>query len=124
MYQYAPGHKHIKLVVPRPKRPQVPTAPQVRTVPQNPMSPLVREALEAAFGNRSPDALSKTLFDLGVRSHIRARRRATPTRGKVQVLSCHTREGGEWFGTVSVSGKRYGWAAHINDGRLTSFKVL
>lgn len=123
-YYYAPGHQHIKVVVPRPVRPNAVQIPAVRAVAQNPVSPLVRDALEAAFGNRNPDTLTHALFAMGVRNHIRARRRTAPERGRVQVISCHVREGGEWFGTVAVSGKRYGWAAHIEDGRLTSFKVL
>jgi len=123
-YYYAPGHQYIKVVVPRPKRPGADRMPSIRAMPQKPVSPLVRDALEAAFGNRSPESLTHALFAMGVRNHIRARRRTTPERGKVQLLSCHVREGGEWFGTVAVSGKRYGWAARIEDGRLTSFKVL
>ena len=124
MYSPAPGHQHIKVLIPRPTRPDIQATPSVRAVPNNPLSPLVRQAIEAAFGHRNPESLTAALFDMGVRSHLRARQRAPRPAGKVKVLSCHAREGGEFFGTVAVGPRRYAWVARIADGRLVSFKVL
>ena len=93
-------------------------------VPNNPLAPLVRQAIEAAFGHRDPDSLTAALFDMGVRSHLRARQRTPRPAGKVRVLSCHVRENGEFFGTVAVGPKRCAWVARISEGRLVSFKVL
>ncbi|MCP1387962.1 hypothetical protein M5J20_07130 [Corynebacterium sp. TA-R-1] len=124
MYYPAPGHQHIKVLVPRATFPDVERLPGVRAVPDNPMAPLVRQALDASFGVRDPESLTGALFDMGVRSHIRARLRQPRPAGEVRVLSCHTRENGEAFGSVAVGERRYAWAAKMRNGRLVSFKVL
>lgn len=124
MYYPAPGHQHIKVLVPRATLPNVERIPGVRAVPNNPMAPLVRQALEAAFGLRDPDTLNRSLFSVAVRSHISSRVRLPKAAGAVSVVSCHAREGGEYFGTVSVRGKRYAFAARVKNGKLVSFKVL
>ena len=124
MYFPAPGHQHMKVLIPRATRPDVPRIPGARAVPVDPLSPLVRQALDAAFGQRDPATLTGALFDMGVRSHIRARLRTAPPVGKFQIVSCHAREGGEFFGTVSAGDRNYAYAAQIRGGRLVSFKVL
>lgn len=124
MYSPVPGHHHIKVLIPRPTLPKIQATPPVRAVPNNPLAPLVRQAIEAAFGHRDPESLTATLFDMGVRSHLRARQRTPRPPGKVRVLSCHVRENGEFFGTVAVGPKRCAWVARISEGRLVSFKVL
>ena len=88
------------------------------------MAPLVRHALDASFGQRDPESLTGAFFDLAVRSHVRSRNRFGEAKGKVTVRTCHARERGEYFGTVEVNGKPYGYAARIRAGRLISFKVL
>ena len=130
MYFPAPGYQHMKVLIPRATLPDVPRAPGalrgsgMRAVPADPISPLVRQALDAAFGHRVPATLTGALFDLGVRSHIRARRRTAPNVHKFQIISSHARDNGEFFGSVSVGERRYAYAARIQDGRLVSFKVL
>lgn len=114
----------MKLLVPRPTLPRIEGLPRVRTAPRNPLEPLVRQALDASFGQISPEELSRTLMDVTVHAHVRARLRTPRPMGHVEVVSCHAREGGEYFGTVSVAGKRYGFAARMRGGRLVSFKVL
>lgn len=120
----APGHQHVKVLVPRATFPQLEKVPGARAVPNNPMAPLVRQALDASFGKRDPDSLTAALFDMGVRSHVRSRRHLPRATGELRVLSSHAREGGECFGTVEVDGKTYAWAAKMRAGRLVSFKVL
>ncbi|WP_246816696.1 hypothetical protein [Corynebacterium sp. HMSC29G08] len=105
----------MKVLIPRATLPEV---------PRTPVSPLVRQALDAAFGHRDPATLTGALFDLGVRSHIRARRRTSPSVNRFQIISCHARDNGEFFGSVSAGERRYAYAARIQDGRLVSFKVL
>lgn len=124
MYYPAPGHQHVKVLVPRATFPKVARMPAARAVPENPMAPLVRQALEASFGQRDPGSLTGALFDMGVRSHVRYRRRLPLPAGHVQEVTSHAREGGEFFGTVEVGGRRYAWAARMHAGRLVSFKVL
>ncbi|MEH0146474.1 hypothetical protein V6D40_02190 [Corynebacterium sp. Q4381] len=124
MYYQAPGHQHVKVVVPRAHRPDIPHARAAHALPPSPMAPLVRQALDASFGQRDPESLTGALFDLAVRSHVRSRYRFSDAKGKVTVTSCHARERGEYFGTVEVGGKPYGYAARIRAGRLISFKVL
>ena len=114
----------MKVLVPRATFPVVERVEGVRAVPVNPLAPLVRQALDATFGNRDPESLTGALFDMGVRSHVRAKQHQPLPRGAVQVVSCHTRDNGEFFGTVSVGGKRYAFAARVSGGRLVSFKVL
>ena len=124
MYYTAPGHEHVKVLVPRPAFPNVERIPGVRAVPVNPMAPLIRQALDASFGVRDPASLTGALFDMGVRTHVRSRRRLPLPTGEVREITSHAREGGEYFGTVEVGGKTYAWAARMRDGRLVSFKVL
>lgn len=123
MYYPAPGHQHIKLVAPRALPAAAVRTRRPSTRRQRP-SPLVAVALDAAFGMRDVATLKESLYATGVRGHISARRRANAPTGPVQILSCHAREGGEFFGTVQVGGRRFGYAARIADGRLVSFKVL
>lgn len=124
MYFPAPGYQHMKVLVPRATLPDVPRIPGVRAVPVDPISPLVRQALDAAFGQRDPASLTGALFDLAVRSHIRARRRSAQQVSQFQIVSCHARDNGEFFGSVAAGNRRYAYAARIQDGRLVSFKVL
>ena len=124
MYYQAPGHQHVKVVVPRARRPDIPHARAAHPLPPSPMAPLVRHALDASFGQRDPESLTGAFFDLAVRSHVRSRNRFGEAKGKVTVRTCHARERGEYFGTVEVNGKPYGYAARIRAGRLISFKVL
>ena len=95
MYYPAPGHQHVKVLVPRATFPKVARMPAARAVPENPMAPLVRQALEASFGQRDPESLTGALFDMGVRSHVRYRRRLPLPAGHVREVTSHAREGGE-----------------------------
>ena len=123
-YYPVPGHTHMKVLVPRATFPKVERVQGVRAVPTDPMAPLVRQALDATFGNRGIASLTGALFDLGVRSHVRAKRHQPLPKGEVRVLSCHTRDNGEVFGSIAVGSKRYGFAARMHGDRLVSFKVL
>lgn len=116
-----PGHRHVHVLVPR-RRASV--RPQERAEPTASVSPLVRGALDAAFGVRDAATLKKKLYALGVRNHVNARLRSQTVRGPVRIVTCHAREGGELFGTVDVGGHRFGYVARISQGRLVSFKVL
>ncbi|AWB85007.1 hypothetical protein C3E79_02785 [Corynebacterium liangguodongii] len=113
----------MRIITPR-------TAPPARRAPTSEaaaVSPLVRGALDAAFGVREAATLTSKLYALGVRNHINARRRlaaAATAHGPVRIVSCHAREGGEFFGTVDAGGRRFGYAARVRDGALVSFKVL
>ncbi|WP_115685148.1 hypothetical protein [Corynebacterium senegalense] len=126
MYYPVPGHRHIKVLVqPRPDPPFNPRpAPRPQPRPAARPSPLLLVALDAAFGMRDAAALRHASYAAGVRGHINARRRANAPAGPVRVLTCHAREGGEFFGTVQAGGRRFAYAARVADGRLVSFKVL
>ncbi|QPK83703.1 hypothetical protein G7Y29_02555 [Corynebacterium qintianiae] len=121
MYYPVPGHQYMHVLVPR-DRPSA--RPQNRAEPTATVSPLVRGALDAAFGARDAASLKSKLYALGVRNHVNARRRSQAVRGPVRIVTCHAREGGELFGTVDVGGRRFGYVARINNARLVSFKVL
>ncbi|WP_342319172.1 hypothetical protein [Corynebacterium mayonis] len=127
MYYPVPGHQHIKVLIPsRPKWPDISVVPATRParVPARHAPPLVKVALDAAFGMREAKALRAALYSPGVRSHINARRKTNAATGQVRVLSCHAREGGEFFGTVLVGSRRYAFAARIVGKTLVSFRVL
>ncbi len=121
MYYPVPGYRHMKVLV-------QPPPPQPRPRPARPRSvrpsPLVKIALEAAFGMRDTRVLNHPHYAAGVRNHVNARRRANTPAGPVQILTCHAREGGEFFGTVQLAGRRYAYVARVVEGKLVSFKVL
>ncbi|WP_235961950.1 MULTISPECIES: hypothetical protein [Corynebacterium] len=105
------------------------------TGPERDADPVVTEALTAALSQDRATSMMAWRFAPAVRAHIRARQRAaalttaktptTPAQGKVRVLTCHTREGGEFFGTVQAAdGTKKAYAAKIEGGKLVSFKVL
>lgn len=121
MYFPVPGHQYMKVLV-ADRRPSA--RPQNRAEPAETISPLVRGALDAAFGARDVATLKAKLYAVGVRNHVTARRRSQPVRGPVRIVSCHARAGGELFGTVDVGGRRFGYVARVVDARLVSFKVL
>ncbi|SDS37942.1 hypothetical protein [Corynebacterium timonense] len=123
MYYPVPGHQHIKVVVQPPARPR-PPAPRAVTRGTDRPSPLVAIALDAAFGVREASSLAHAQYAARVRGHINARRRANAPAGPVRILTCHAREGGEFFGTVHAGGRRYAYVARIEGGTLVSFKVL
>lgn len=142
MYYTAPGHSHVQVLVPRrnqtaalnrllgTKRPEFvpPGAP-------TDVEPVVAEALSAAMSKHRATSMMAWRFAPAVRAHIRARQHAAaltnapkstaPATGKLQVVTCHAREGGEFFGTVETQdGTRRAYAAKICDGKLVAFKVL
>ncbi|WP_291314638.1 hypothetical protein [Corynebacterium sp. UBA2622] len=121
MYYPVPGYQHMKVLVQPPPAPQRPSPVRRRGVRP---SPLVKVALEAAFGMRDSAALKQSLYAPGVRNHISARRRAKTPAGPVQILTCHAREGGEFFGSAQLGTRRYAYVARVVEGRLVSFKVL
>lgn len=121
MFYPVPGHQYMHVLVPAPP-PPVP--PRGRVQPSKPVSPLVRSALDAAFGMREASSLKARMYALGVRNHVNARQRTNSVRGPVRVVSCHSRESGEVCGSVDVGGKRFGYVARVRDARLVSFKVL
>lgn len=139
MYYPVPGHSHLQVLVPHGSFPHAghDTTPDHSTH-QRPRprgawepgrvtpkaSPLVQVALDAAFGIREVEALQRGKFHRRVRLHIAARRRSHAEAGPVRITSFHTRDDGESFGTVIARGRTYGFAARLQDGRLTSFKVL
>ena len=141
MYYTAPGHRHVQILVPPSSRGRSPSAPAPASPcpgphsPRRDVEPVVAEALSAALGEGRQPSMMAWRFAPAVRAHIRARQRAsalaasqkgaTTATGKVKVLTCHTREGGEFFGTVQAAdGTRRAYAAKIDGGRLVSFKVL
>ncbi|WJY67496.1 hypothetical protein [Corynebacterium auris] len=123
MYFPVPGHQHIKVLVP-------PAAVAPLPAPRSPArgtdrpSPLVAIALDAAFGVREASSLAHAQYAARVRGHIAARRRANRPTGPVRIISCHAREGGEFFGTVQSGQRRFAYVARIAEGKLVSFKVL
>lgn len=126
-----PGLTHLKVLVPTPPLINVPLGapPPLPPVRQETgrATPLVRVALEVAFGMRPLQQLTKRRFDPGVRVHITARRRASksPTSGgAVRVDTLHLREDGEIFGTAVAGGQAHAFTARVADNRLTSFRVL
>lgn len=141
MYYTAPGHRHVQILVPPGSCGRSPSAPTHASPwpgargPRRDVEPVVAEALAAALGTGRQPSMMAWRFAPAVRAHIRARQRAAtlnatqnttiPKAGKVRVLTCHTREGGEFFGTVQAAdGTRRAYAAKIDGGRLVSFKVL
>ena len=99
------------------------------------VEPVVAEALSAAMSKHRATSMMAWRFAPAVRAHIRARQHAAaltnapkstaPAAGRLQVVTCHAREGGEFFGTVETTdGTRRAYAAKIRDGKLVAFKVL
>lgn len=126
-----PGLTHLKVLAPTPPfiDDTVATPPPASPARQGSGNalPLVRVALEVAFGMRPLQQLTKQRFDAGVRVHIAARRRATrspASRGAVRVDTLHLREDGEIFGTAVAGGQAHAFTARVADNRLTSFRVL
>ena len=143
MYYTAPGHRHVQVLVPR--RKQTPAAlsrPLGTTQPElvppgapTDVEPVVAEALSAALSKHRATSMMAWRFAPAVRAHIRARQHAAaltsaptstaPAAGRHRVVTCHAREGGEFFGTVeTIDGTRRAYAAKICDGKLVAFKVL
>jgi len=145
MYYTAPGHRHVQVLVPQLNRsPAVlgrliqarnseSAAPPPNTAAE--IEPVVAEALNAALSKHRATSMMAWRFAPAVRAHIRARQHAAaltnaptstaPTADRLQVVTCHAREGGEFFGTVETQdGTRRAYAAKICDGKLVSFKVL
>mgnify|MGYP001631788434 CR=1 FL=1 len=144
MYYPVPGHSHLKVLVPDVPKPvdsrppgrspgrlsQAALSGKIGGPAPDPselaaVSPLVRVALDAAFGIRDIRTLQKRSFSYGVRAHVRARRRTgAPPAGAVRVLSAHARGEGEYHGTATSEGRNYAWVARMKDGRLHAFRVL
>lgn len=143
MYYTAPGHRHVQVLVPR--RNQTPAALNRPLGTKRPefvppgapteVEPVVAEALSAAMSKHRATSMMAWRFAPAVRAHIRARQHAAaltnapkstaPAADRLQVVTCHAREGGEFFGTVEThDGTRRAYAAKICDGKLVSFKVL
>lgn len=145
MYYTAPGHRHVQVLVPQLNRsPAVlgrliqarnsgSAAPPPNAATE--VEPVVAEALNAALSKHRATSMMAWRFAPAVRAHIRARQHAatltnaptstTPAADRLQVVTCHAREGGEFFGTVETQdGTRRAYAAKICDGKLVSFKVL
>lgn len=148
-YYNVPGHQHIQLLAPG----RHATAPEPEPTMLAPdttldaaldaapntaqrVDPLVRQALGAAFGGYDPAVMTASRFSTSVRTHIRAYRRAQlqlrahtrnaavlPTQ-HVRVITCHSGEAGEFYGTVDKGGRRLAFAAKMADGKLQSFKIL
>lgn len=124
MYQPVPGHTHLKVLVPEPV---VGPEPQSPSPSGSRLSPLVRIALDAAFGVRELRVLQQRTYSFGVRKHVAAQRRALHSPSTVRVLSCHGRDtpqGTELYGSIVSGGRTYGWVALIDGGRLTTFRIL
>lgn len=143
MYYTAPGHRHVQVLVPR--RNQTPAALNRPLGTKRPefvppgaptdVEPVVAEALNAALSKHRATSMMAWRFAPAVRAHIRARQHAAaltnaptstaPAADRLQVVTGHAREGGEFFGTVETQdGTRRAYAAKICDGKLVSFKVL
>ncbi|WP_273416315.1 hypothetical protein [Corynebacterium appendicis] len=89
-----------------------------------PFNPLIRVALDAAFGIRDIQTLQKRTFAPIVRSYLRARRIGGMQKRGLVTVSASRRRGQEFFGTAESQGARYAWVARINADRLESFRVL
>ena len=145
MYYTAPGHRHVQVLVPQLNRsPAVlgrliqarnsgSAAPPPNAAAE--VEPVVAEALNAALSKHRATSMMAWRFAPAVRAHIRARQHAAaltnaptstaPAADRLQVVTCHAREGGEFFGTVETTdGTRRAYAAKIRDGKLVAFKVL
>ena len=145
MYYTAPGHRHVQVLVPQLNRsPAVlgrliqarnsgSAAPPPNAAAE--VEPVVAEALNAALSKHRATSMMAWRFAPAVRAHIRARQHAAaltnaptstaPAADRLQVVTCHAREGGEFFGTVETQdGTRRAYAAKICNGKLVSFKVL
>lgn len=143
MYYTAPGHRHVQVLVPR--RNQTPAALNRPLGTKRPefvppgaptdVEPVVAEALSAAMSKHRATSMMAWRFAPAVRAHIRARQHAAALTNapkstalaadRLQVVTCHAREGGEFFGTVETQdGTRRAYAAKICDGKLVAFKVL
>ncbi|MCO6393735.1 MULTISPECIES: hypothetical protein [Corynebacterium] len=133
-YYPAPGHQHVQLLVPSPKRSGRAAETrrrQARYSPSDPrrtgsnVAPLVRTALAASFGATNLRALRADRFSTAARTNVRAYRRFQQQHaGPPRIVTCHARDGGEFFGTVATGQKRFGFVAKMDNGRLVSFKIL
>lgn len=123
-YYPVPGHTHLKVLLPAPSNRAAPPAPFIGPSGDTPtFSPLIRVALDAAFGIRDIKTLQKRAFAPMVRTYVRARRTGGLPPGIVQVSSSR-RRGQEYYGTAESEGERYAWVARVNANRLVSFRVL
>lgn len=143
MYYNVPGQQHMQLLAPGHHRltttlprPTTDAAPHTRQR----VDPLVRQAIGAAFGGYDPATMTAARFSQSVRTHIRAYRRtqlqqlqlrAQKTRKPpvvpqqlVRVVTCHSGDGGEFYGTLDKGGRRLAFAARLRGGKLESFKIL
>lgn len=126
MYYTAPGHQHVQLLV----APKHRVHPDALPAPPTPsaMEPVIRQALNAALGGRGTNLPGPARILPAVRAHIRAQQRTRALAGRtastVRVVTCHARDGGEFFGTVDADSKRLAYVARVEDGKLVSFKVL
>lgn len=143
MYYNVPGHQHMQLLAPgqhrlstTPPRPTTNTTPHTRQR----VDPLVRQAIGAAFGGYDPATMTAARFSQSVRTHIRAYRRTQlqqlqlraqkTRRGQVvpkqlvRVVTCHSGDGGEFYGTLDKGGRRLAFAARLRGGKLESFRIL
>lgn len=143
MYYNVPGHQHMQLLAPGQHR--LSTTPPRKTTNTTPhtrqrVDPLVRQAIGAAFGGYDPATMTAARFSQSVRTHIRAYRRtqlqqlqlrAQKTRRRqvvpkqlVRVVTCHSGDGGEFYGTLDKGGRRLAFAARLRGGKLESFRIL
>ncbi|WP_087116059.1 hypothetical protein [Corynebacterium urinipleomorphum] len=125
MYYPVPGHTHMKVLLPAPaSHPSPPLRRPAISLRESPsFSPLIRVALDAAFGIRDIRALQKRTFAPMVRTYVRARRIGGLPPGHVRVDTSR-RRGHEFFGTAVSEGTRYAWVARVKADRLESFRVL
>lgn len=127
MYYPVPGLTHMKVLLPAPGRRAAPPPISGKAgamAGETPtFSPLIRVALDAAFGIRDLKALQARTFAPMVRTYVRARRIGGLPPGVVKV-STSRRRGQEFYGTAEAAGARYAWVARVNAGRLVSFRVL
>ncbi|WP_394281294.1 hypothetical protein [Corynebacterium sp.] len=129
-----PGHTYLQVLVPDSSNSAQPspersardddTSATTPGVPRRAAAPLVKVALDATFGIRQIQALQRARFSRTVLNNVMSQRRRVRRQGPVTLESCHVREDGEVFGTAVSAGRRYGYAARMDRGRLTSFRVL
>ena len=125
MYYPVPGYTHMKVLLPRTEqRAATPARSGSSSGESPPFNPLIRVALDAAFGIRDIQTLQKRAFAPIVRSYLRARRIGGMQKRGLVTVSASRRRGQEFFGTAESQGARYAWVARINADRLESFRVL
>lgn len=126
MYYPVPGHTHLKVLLPA--HDSAGSSPPTHRSPgptrdAHAFSPLIRVALDAAFGIRDIRALQKRTFAPMVRTYVRARRIGGLPPGRVHV-DASRRRGQEFYGTAVSAGTRYAWVARVKADQLVSFRVL